>query len=442
MTSYIADPTSALHQFVAGEVHTCLSVFSRLGVKASIKLQEITASDTGNFVRYPIEILGKVSTLTAIEDDLAVALTAYRSEVLDGNVEITLRVHQPKLVIELPYPFELSALTWEVAPLDRVRAHQAILGMDYSTLTPKPIILDYTDPVTSNVLVTGTTGSGKTKLLTIMILSLCLKTPPSQLQIILIDPKGETDWLSLGRLPHVTLISADNETGQRAVEGVFNELKARALVEDKRRVITIIDEFAEFAIDQDDIISNRVSRMAAMGRAKCINLVIATQKALVRAVDTLILANLPIKVGGKVNTPKDSEVAMGVTKVGCEYLPGRGSFYLRLNGPIQRIQGYTIGESVDQVIDEIIALWQDEVPYRINFPSGNDIDRVTQVVDVVDLQAQQLIDTYGDNLFKSRTEGGPTKTELSQLLFSQPNTGTNPTRINRVLERVKEIQGA
>lgn len=352
-----------LGRVAAREVCVIHDRFEQLNVRANVDMQNVVASDTGNFIRYPLIAFGKIASIEAIEDDLSMAISTLR------GVETEVHIRKPLLAIELPYPLPTRPLLWSDAKLNQLKPFQALLGMDYTRTDPAPALIDFAKRHVGHVLVAGASGSGKTVELINLIVSLCYSTSPEDLQIIFIDSKYDEDWSALPGLPHVTMVN-EPAACAAAIASVRAELERRKPNPDKRKILLIADEYADLRGmlgDGGDAIDADVRAITNIGRSKGVHLLLCTQKPVADLVDTVGKANMTSRVGLQVMTPKESEIAMGRGGVGCENLPGLGAFYAIVGGGrLVRGQSYLLeGENLDQAIDDVSAKWADVDPYRI-----------------------------------------------------------------------------
>lgn len=349
----------------AREVSAIHTKFEQLGIKAIIDVRHIVASDTGNFIRYPLIAYGKISSIESIEQDLSMTISTLR------GVETDVRIRTPLLAIELPYPLPTRSLLWSDAKIDQLKPFQALLGMDYTTLDPKPAIIDYNRRTVAHSLTAGATGSGKSVLIIGKIMSLAYSTSPDELTFVFCDPKFDPDWKILTDLPHVTMYSEPTEC-IAAIASVKAELERRKRCPDKRKLILVVDEYADFlgdlAKDTAAQVESHIRSITSVGRSLGIHVDLITQKPTVEIVDSVAKGNLTTRCGGMVMTSKESEIAMGRGGIGCETLPGQGSFYVTIGGGrVQRIQSYLIeGESLEEAIDITNMKHAGIEPYRID----------------------------------------------------------------------------
>ena len=439
---YSQSPEYQLGRLAAREVTAINRHFAQLGVRADIDPSTVIASDTGNFIRYQVRTLGKIRSITTVEQDLSVLLSAMRRD------DVTVNIRLPSLTIELPYPFEVKTLEWADAHLGGLRPHQMLLGMDYSKREPAPALVDFTKKNIAHLLLFGTTGSGKTTMLAAMLLSLCRSTGCEEMQVIFLDPKFDEDWSALAGLPHVSLYS-DTEDCIKTIRAAHAELNRRRKTPDSRKVYLVIDEFADLITGitdkalQDEV-QTMITRIAQIGRSKNIHLILCTQKPTVDIVDTVAKGNFSSRLGGQVTTPEESRVGMGRGDIGCENLPGKGAFYVILaGGPVQRIQGYFLdAETLQNEIDLITVRSQWQTPYTIELdPPTDHAEPAAPTLSEAQAMAQKILAKYKyADLYR---EDGKIHQgmQLKAIQVNFPNTLANEGEPRRkTLEALREIK--
>lgn len=352
-----------LGRVAAREINVIHDRFEQLGVRAEVNTRNITASDTGNFIRYPLIATGKISSIESIEADLCMAISMHR------GVETEVHLRQPMLAIELPFPLATRPLVWGDAKLSTLQPFQAILGMDYTLDTPKTTVLDFGKRHIGHVLVAGASGSGKTVELINLIVSLCHSTSPEDLQIIFIDSKFDEDWAQLPGLPHVSMFNEPAECAA-AIASVKVELESRKRNPDKRKIILIVDEYADLRSvlgGAGDAVDADIRAITNVGRSKGVHVVMCTQKPVIEILDSVGKGNMTSRVCLQVMTSKESEIGMGRGGIGCEDLPGLGAFNAILGGGrVIRGQSYLLeNEALADAIDAVNAKWSNAKPYRI-----------------------------------------------------------------------------
>jgi len=386
-----------LTRIATREANAIDDLFLKHEVEARIDRKNVVASDTGGFIRYKVQNGSRVSKLTGLEDDISQIVSEIR------NDDVTVKIRKPRIVIELPYPLDRKTLEWADAPISSLRKFQALAGMDYTTLQVAPIIIDWSDPSTSNLLVSGETGSGKTNGLIEIVLSLASSTPACEAQFIILDPKFSPAISALKGLPHVTVYNEPDDCAM-ALAVVKAEVNRRKRRPDSRKLFLVVEELSELRIEaggnkEQGTLFDQLKSIAQIGREQGVHVIACTQKAIVEVIDTVVRANLPIRLAFKVGTVKESEIATGLTDVDCSRLPGLGAGYYVRNGRAQRLQTHYIDpEELYGVIADIAAVSGE--PYRI--PMGAEPATGAVLPDGVTMaHIDQVLEAYTmDQLFK------------------------------------------
>lgn len=297
----------------------------------------------------------KMSTIEKHAKDIAIALEAK-----------SIRIQAPimgtdKVGIEVPnedrqvVPFFLDG-----APNQKMGLEQGTLkipvGMDVYGET---IIKDLADM--PHLLIAGSTGSGKSVMLNVILHSLLTQNTPQSLNLVLIDPK-RVELAAFADQPHVLsrVIHKHNEA-IKALTWLVEEMderyeklqkaKVRSLqayndeyTDQIPRIVVVIDEFASLILTKEkgetSLAELMIVRLAQEGRAAGIHLVIATQRPSVDVVTGLIKANLPTRICFMTTSKTDSTIVLDQT--GAEELVGKGDMLLldpNKRG-LQRLQGF------------------------------------------------------------------------------------------------------
>lgn len=321
--------------------------------------------------QYALEIaLGtKLSKITALSNDLAMALSAPT-----GQIRIEAPIPGRNLVgIEIPNrSLEFVTLKTMLSSdiLQNAKSKLSVaLGLD---VAGNPVAIDVARM--PHVLIAGTTGSGKSVLINSFIASLLFRTTPSEVKLILVDPK-RVELIGYNGIPHL-LTSVIVE-----VEKILSALKW-ALAEMDRRyklfasagvrnvdsynelsgfqalpyIVIIIDELADLMSYAPVEVEDAICRIAQMARATGIHLIISTQRPSVDVITGLIKANIPCRIAFNVSSMVDSRVIIDMP--GAEKLLGRGDMlYIPPDqAKPTRIQGTYVSEKeIQKLVDFLKA---------------------------------------------------------------------------------------
>jgi S-DNA-T family DNA segregation ATPase FtsK/SpoIIIE len=206
--------------------------------------------------------------------------------------------------------------------------------------------------VMPHVLIAGSTGSGKSVAINAMIMSLLFRTTPSQVRLILVDPKRVELGMYEG-VPHLfTPIITEPKLAANALRNAVREMERRLKLLASRSVrnieqynklfegtmpslfddtpdeeplpfiVIIIDELADLMILDRANVEESITRLAQMARAVGIHLILATQRPSVDVITGLIKANIPTRISFRLSTKVDSRTILDTN--GAEALLGRG----------------------------------------------------------------------------------------------------------------------
>lgn len=285
------------------------------------------------FVRFQMTTtLGtKVDQVTRLDEEIALSL---------GVRSIRMWRHNAAIQVEVPregpvQPVLLDQILAQVqSPL---RGLVGALGLDEHG---KPLLVRIDSPDVAHVLIVGTTGSGKTALARTIIASLLRLRRQSEMQLLLIDPKGGRGYGCFSGERHlVGPIATDVDAGAEALTWLVNVMEQR----DARQVSTppivcAIDELADLLMVGGKPLQAAAVRLAQRGREAGIHLVACTQRPASEVMSGLLKANFPVRLVGAVTSPEDAKVATGIAGSGAEKLLGRGDFLLVSRGQVRRFQ--------------------------------------------------------------------------------------------------------
>jgi DNA segregation ATPase FtsK/SpoIIIE, S-DNA-T family len=238
-----------------------------------------------------------------------------------------------------------------------------------------------------HLLMAGATGQGKSVGLNAILVSLLYKKHPSQLKLVLIDPKkvelsiyksiekhflaklpGEedaiiTDTKKVIHTLNALCIEMDNrydllkEAGTRNIKEYNQKFVSRKLNPEKGHqflpfIVLVIDEFADLIMTAGKEVEMPIARLAQLARAVGIHLIIATQRPSVNIITGTIKANFPARIAFKVSSKIDSRTILDIG--GAEQLIGKGDMLISYNGELTRLQcAFVDTPEVDKITDFI-----------------------------------------------------------------------------------------
>ncbi len=269
----------------------------------------------------------KVSAVKRLAEDLALALRVPQLRVDRGVEGIVLAFENPQ-----PRRVQLLDLVEEVVP---VPVSTAVLGI---TEDGAPLLARLASPDVAHILIAGTTGSGKSVLLRTMAASLMLTHRARALRMVCIDPKGRT-FREFDGARH---LQRKPVTGMGEAQEVLRSLVRTMEVRDRRgesadgsqgtpRIVVLIDELAELVMAGGQDVAGQLTRLVQRGREAGIHIVAATQHPSSAILSSVMRANFPLRLVGKVTSAQDARVASGRAGTGAHLLSGRGDF-LAVNG--------------------------------------------------------------------------------------------------------------
>lgn len=272
----------------------------------------------------------RVQAVTKANPDLALALGIPSVRLVQAGGYFSLQVP-----IQTKRSVPLSALLRRAD----VTGTRAVLGL---TENGRPLVVDLASPETPHILIAGTTGSGKTELLKTLATSMALTQHRHLLAFVVLDPKVRPDdpySLIADYLLMPTLHTLEDQ--MMGLKQVVEAMVMRPIRNPNNmpRIVVIVDELADLCMSGGKEAVMLLTRIAQRGREAGVHLVAATQKPATKEIGTLLKANLPLRLVGRVTSRIDSNVASGVAELGAEALPGRGAFIAVGPGRPLRFQG-------------------------------------------------------------------------------------------------------
>lgn len=310
----------------------------------------------------------QVGSILAREKDLALAISApsLRFEPVPGEA---------LLGLELPTPTPSKVTMREVmesADFRKIVGKGGLpiaLGADAGG---EPVAMDLA--ALPHMMIAGATGSGKSVCINSIIASFLMTKPPDQLRMLMIDPK-QVELTPFNGIPHLVLpVITDVDEVSPMLKGLVREMNRRykQMSEINTRniagynakakeplpfIVLIVDELADLMMVGGAEVEHSLVRLAQMGRASGIHLVLATQRPSKEVVTGLLKANVPAKVAFAVATQVNARVILDA--VGAEKLLGKGDMLLANNDSPQprRVQGTLV---LDEEIEQLVDFWLDQ----------------------------------------------------------------------------------
>lgn len=214
-----------------------------------------------------------------------------------------------------------------------------------------------------HLLIAGATGSGKSVAINTILCSMLYCATPTMTQFVMIDPK-QVELSAYEGLPHLAapIITSAGEAVRTlasinaAMDRRYKTMQRKRVKHidqtDMPRMVVVIDELADLMLTSKKAVEESIIRIAQLGRAAGIHLIIATQKPVVSVVTGLIQGNIPAKLALQTASTSDSVRILG--HKGAESLLGRGDAWLKLPDRVQeaRLQcAYTSDQDVAAVVN-------------------------------------------------------------------------------------------
>ncbi|MFH0809296.1 MAG: DNA translocase FtsK 4TM domain-containing protein [Pseudomonadota bacterium] len=333
----------------------------------------------------------KINRIANLSDDLALALKAL-------SIRIVAPIPKKGVVgIEIPNSQREQVLLQEIVTADVFQTARSkltvALGKD---IVGHPVVADLARM--PHLLIAGATGSGKSVALNSMICSILLKSFPSDVRMLMIDPKRIelSVYEGIPHLLHPVLTDAKKATAAmrwavnemeeryrllarlsaRNIDGYNAKLRAMPLTEQAGEdpeestepplrllpyIVIIIDELSDLMMVSSREVEESMTRLAHMARAAGIHLIVATQRPSVDVLTGVIKANFPTRISFRVSSRVDSRTV--IDTMGAEALLGAGDMLFLPPGTskLQRIHGAYLSDGEIMVIVDFLKRQEEPV---------------------------------------------------------------------------------
>ncbi|NML23200.1 DNA translocase FtsK [Pseudoflavitalea sp. G-6-1-2] len=331
-----------------------------------IHIQKISATVGPTVTLYEIVPAAgvRISRIKNLEDDIALSLAALGIRIIapiPGKGTIGIEVPNVKKTV-------VSMRTLLASEKFQFNNHSLPIAIGKKIDNDNFIVDLATMP---HLLMAGATGQGKSVGLNAILVSLLYKKHPSQLKLVLVDPKkvelslyrtierhflaklpGEeeaiiTDTKKVINTLNALCIEMDNrydllkEAGTRNIKEYNEKFVKRRLNPQKGHqylpfIVLVVDEFADLIMTAGKEVEMPIARLAQLARAVGIHLIIATQRPSVNIITGTIKANFPARIAFKVSSKIDSRTILDTG--GAEQLIGKGDMLISYNGELTRLQ--------------------------------------------------------------------------------------------------------
>ena len=306
----------------------------------------------------------KINRIVSLSDDLALALKAQSVRVapIPGRAVIG---------IEVPNRRKETVSLREILSSESFLKNKSKLTLGLGKdIFGNPVSADlFKMP---HLLVAGATGSGKSVSINAMVMSILFKATPDEVKMLMVDPKL-LELSAYEDIPHLIspVITHPKEAAIALKKMVMEmERRYRVLAEGTSKniesfnlkaneedrlpyIVIIIDELADLMFTAPNEVEDSIARLAQMGRASGIHLIVATQRPSVDVITGIIKANFPARISFHVSTKVDSRTILDGP--GAEQLLGKGDMLFMLPGTrTLRIHGAYITEKEVRAVTEFI----------------------------------------------------------------------------------------
>lgn len=343
----------------------------------------------------------RISKIKNLEDDIALSLSALGIRIIApipgrGTIGIEVPNKKPQMVSMR-----------EVLMSDKFKRAKMDLPIALGkTISNEVFVVDLAKM--PHLLVAGATGQGKSVGINSILMSLLYKKHPSQVKLVLIDPK-KVELFPYSKIEHhfLAYLPGQDEPITTETNKVIHTLNSLCIEMDTRYnllkkasarnireynekfiarrlnplkghrfmpfIVLVIDEFADLIMTAGKEVELPIGRLAQLARAVGIHLIIATQRPSVNIITGVIKANFPARIAFKVTAKVDSRTILDAG--GADQLIGRGDMLLSVGGDVVRLQGAFVDTpEVEDVVKFIAEQHGYPEPYLLPEFHGDDAE--------------------------------------------------------------------
>jgi len=364
LVSPVDDVDSDMDDWITEQAITLDNTLQAFHVKGHVV--DWTNGPTVTQFQVKLDLGVKVSKVTNLTDDLKMALAA-------KDIRIEAPIPGKSTVgIEIPNRHPRPVMLSEILEAPKFKNNDSVtevaMGVD---IEGNPVVADLNKM--PHALIAGATGSGKSVFINSLLLSLLYHASPSDLRMILIDPKA-VELAPYNEIPHlISPVISDPKEASAALKWVTNEMdnrydrlaaagvrnieqynkKAHETDRDQDKlpyILVVIDELADLMMVASSEVQDYIVRITQKARAAGIHLIVATQRPSVDIVTGTIKNNIPTRIAFMVSSQIDSRTI--IDQAGAERLLGKGDMLYQANGANkpERLQGaFVTNKEVEKV---------------------------------------------------------------------------------------------
>ena len=469
------DQTDATEEirFNRDRLDTALSSF---GVNATIR--DVTRGPT--VTRYDLELEAgvKLNKITNLSGDLALALGVENVRIAPIPDKIS------TVGIEVPNKIVSAVCLRDIIDSPAFRSAKSKLSFAVGKDIGGNCIIGNISKL-PHMLIAGTTGSGKSVCMNSLILSLLYKATPDEVRLIMIDPKMVELGIYNG-IPHLFIpVVTDPKKAAGALQWavvemlkryrLFSEAQVRDLAsynalqknepdgQTLPQVVIVIDELADLMLCAAKEVEESICRVAQMGRAAGMHLIIATQRPSADVITGLMKANIPSRIAFAVSSSLESRIILDTS--GAEKLIGMGDMlYAPIGtGKPLRVQGSFVSDEEREEVVRFIkqnseAQYSDDIIAQIeksaaeadkksgpapeaDKPAKSDYDELLpQGVDVILETKQASVSMLQRRLKLGYSRAARMVDQMEEMGIVGPFEGSKPRKILITKEQWQEMQ--
>lgn len=454
----------------AADMRKNVEILERTLESFNVNAKVVNVSHGPVVTRYEVQPAAgvKVSKIVNLSDDIAMNLSAR-----DVRIEAPVP-GKPVVGIEIPNNQRAFVGLRELMATEEFRNLKSpiafALGKDiaggnvYADIAKMP-----------HVLIAGATGSGKSVCINSLIISILYHSSPEDVKMIMIDPKV-VELNAYNNIPHLLVpVVTEPKKASSAINWAVNEMTMRYRMFAKKgakdlakynevimaegekklpQILVIVDELADLMMVAPGEVEDAICRIAQLGRASGIHLVIATQRPSVDVITGIIKANIPSRIAFAVSSQIDSRTILDMQ--GAEKLVGQGDMLFYPTGmpkPV-RLQGCFISDKEVEAVTEFLkertdARYDERVMEGIAKESAETIAGQTET-DELFMKAVELVVEYDQastSMLQRRLRLGYARAarlidQLEENNIVSPADGSKPRQVLISRETLREMQAA